>query len=116
MARLPNERWPVNRISRTRIAPGATNKETAAMPNQIPEKIALELDELFRAAQDEQADIRRLEQRVMKSMTEAALQEFPVLKNMSSEQIRKFGDSVSRLSCDFAIRVASLAYAAEQEG
>jgi hypothetical protein len=49
-------------------------------------------------------------------MTEAALQEFPVLKNMSSEQIRKFGDSVSRLSCDFAIRVASLAYAAEQEG
>lgn len=82
---------------------------------QTPQSIAIDLEGLLREAQDEQADIQRVSDTVGRAMTEAAFKEFPVLQNMNAEQIRKFGDAVSRLSIDFALRAANLAFAAEQE-
>jgi hypothetical protein len=79
-----------------------------------PEEIELELEGLLREAQDEQADIQRVADQVARAMTETAFREFPVLKNMSAEQFRKFGDAVSRLSTDFAMRAARLADEAEK--
>lgn len=78
-------------------------------------EIAIELEGLLREAQDEQADIRRLEDVVAKVMTQAAFKEFPVLEKMSAKQILEFGHAVSGLSTDFAMCAASLAFAAEKE-
>jgi hypothetical protein len=67
-----------------------------------------------RSAQDEQADIRRLKQRVAKLLTQAAMEEFPALKQMTAPQIRAFGDKVTRTATDFAMQAAHLAYEAEE--
>jgi hypothetical protein len=93
----------------------AAEKGCAMDEKQTPEEIALDLEGLLREAQDEQTDIQRLADAVARGMTDAAWKEFPVLKNMSTEQIRKFGDAVTRLATDFALRTAKIAFAAEQE-
>jgi hypothetical protein len=91
------------------------------MANEDPEQEALNLpemlamDSLESEAQDEQAAIRRLEDRVAKFMTQAAMQEFPSLKNMSSSQIREFGNTVTHTASDFALQASHLAYEAEKE-
>lgn len=75
----------------------------------------LELEILLREAQEEQADIQRLYDRVGRLMTEAAFEEFPWLKQMSAAQIRDFGDAVSRSATNFAMRAANIAHAVETE-
>jgi hypothetical protein len=79
------------------------------------EEIALDLEGTLRELEDANAAADRVYDTVLKAMSESALKEFPVLKNMSAEQIRKFGEKLSRLSLDCATTVADLAFAAEQE-
>jgi hypothetical protein len=48
-------------------------------------------------------------------MCEAAFAEFPVLKNMSAEQFRRFDERMARRACDCAVEIADFAGAAERE-
>ena len=86
---------------------------TEDQSGQLSAEALLELEALHRQAEDEQAAIRRLEQRVEKLITEAAFAEFPVLKNMSAEDFRKFDDRRSRIAARFALQVAEFAARAE---
>ena len=58
---------------------------------------------------DDQADVRRLRQRLGRYITDAAFRELPALKNMSAQQIRDFGEIVSRGAGDMAHAIANLA-------
>jgi hypothetical protein len=78
-------------------------------------EICIELEGLHREAEDARAAADRVYDTVYKVMCEAAFKEFPVLKNMSAEQFRRFEDRMVRCACDCAIEVADLAYAAEEE-
>jgi hypothetical protein len=75
----------------------------------------LELETLYRDCEDEQADIRRLEDRVAKLLTQAAMEEFPALKQMTAPQIRAFGNTITRTATAFALEAAHLAYEAEEK-
>jgi hypothetical protein len=86
------------------------------MPDEYTQSHWLQLEALYLEADEEQAAIRRLTTRLGKVMTDIAIEEFPYLKKMSAEQIREFGDAVSRTGTNFAMRAASLAFAAERAG
>ena len=73
------------------------------------------IDGLIREALDEQAAMQRLETRAKKFMTEAAFHEFPALKSMNADQIREFGQAITRVASEFALKSAHIAYGAEQE-
>lgn len=75
----------------------------------------IELEALLREAQDEQAAIHRLITRISRYMTDAALEEFPSLKQMSAGQLRDFADALSRAATTFAMKADHLAFVAEQE-
>jgi hypothetical protein len=77
--------------------------------------ICIELEGLLRDAEDERAAADRVYDTVYKAMCQAAFAEFPVLKNMSADQFRKFEDRMVRLACDCAMETANLAHAAAQE-
>ena len=87
---------------------GAMANEDASTP--LSTESLLELDVLYREAEDEQASIRRLEQKIEKLITEAAFTEFPALRNMSAEDFRKFDDRRNRAASKFALEVANFAY------
>ena len=74
----------------------------------------IELGSFFRGCDDDQADIARLSARVSRFMTEVAFEEFPQLKEMDAKQIREFGNIVTGAAGDFSLKVASLAFAAEE--
>jgi hypothetical protein len=77
--------------------------------------ICIELEGLHREAEDARAAADRVYETVYKAMCESAFKEFPVLKNMSAEQFRKFEERMSRKAFYCAVEVADLACEAEQE-
>ena len=88
---------------------GKDNQTDPSLPANV-----IELGSFFRGYQDEQADIARLSARVSRFMTEAAFEEFPELKEMDARQIREFGNIVTGAAGDFALKIAQLAFSAEE--
>ena len=80
----------------------------------VPLDEALELETVYREINDEQAAILRLRKSLGRLITEEAFREFPSLKDMTAEQIRNFGEAITSAAERIAMKIANVAYEAEQ--
>jgi hypothetical protein len=81
--------------------------------SQDPEelkKTLMELDYLFEAAEDADAAMSRVYDRLMKAVTEIAMATYPELKQMESNQIRWFGERMSNSVDDIVRDLDQLSY------
>ena len=89
---------------------GTEDQNNTAQPSNI-----IHIETMFRDTMMAPVVTQALEKRVAKFLTEAALEQFPVLQNMSSEQIRAFGRLILNTADDFSFKAEEIANALTDE-